>query len=229
MLLGRCAKSAIRSQNECRYCQELLSLATVITKSYRISVLDQEQMMRLLYITYSEQGYTCESCGHAINWKYALEIEEGTVKILGSDCAAALLADVDDTLLAKRLRRAARQWNTRKDTRLRDESKEQYVNRRVQEMANARAAWKAAMKLSYYPTPREIVAGIIGCAVEEMGLPDCGLLATACRYAGITPSSEEVIRVTTHLLNAFYQRIDEQYHANVIDWRDKPAYQIVKI
>ena len=186
-------------------------------------------MIKLLAIEYTEQGYTCESCGHAINWKYTVQLDTGNTKIFGSDCAASLLGRRDESLLGKRLRRAAAQWTTQKQARRDGETREHFINRRVREMANAYRAWKAALKAAYYPEPAEIIAELLHRPVEELPIAPGETYASALRHVDLHPSHEETARAIAKLLDAHCQKIDEVYGANSIDWRGKPAYQIKRI
>jgi hypothetical protein len=189
----------------------------------------EKPMARLLGIAYSEQGYTCESCGHAINWKYTVQLDAGNTKIFGSDCAASILGKRDEGVLARRLRRAASQWNTHKQTHRDGETREHYINRRVAEMANAYRAWKAAVKAAYYPEPIEIIAELLHCPAEELPIPPGETYATALRRVDLHPTQEETARAIAKLLDAHCQKIDELYAANSLDWRGKAAYSITKI
>lgn len=186
-------------------------------------------MARLLDIEYSEQGYTCESCGHAINWKYTVQLDRGDTKVFGADCAASLLRKRDESVLGRRLRRAASQWNTRKQTRRDGETREHYINRRVREMANAYRAWKAAVKAAYYPEPIEIVAELLRCPVEELPIPPGETYASALKRVDLRPTQQETSRAIAKLLDAHCQKIDDLYAANSLDWRGKAAYHITKI
>lgn len=186
-------------------------------------------MARLLGIEYSEQGYTCESCGHAINWKYTVQLERENTKVFGADCAASILGKRDESLLARRLRRAASQWNTHKQTRHDGETREGYINRRVREMANAYRAWKVAAKAAYYPEPIEIVAELLHRPIEELPIPPGETYASALKRVDLCPTQQETSLAIAKLLDAHCHKIDELYSANSLDWRGKAAYHITKI
>ena len=95
---------------------------------------------------YLETGVdSCQLCGHPIKQLYYVATADGHHKTVGSECVRGLLAD--DTrytvgLIEKRAKRAARQWKDAKPAPKDGESKGDYVNRRVAEMANALSAYR---------------------------------------------------------------------------------------
>lgn len=85
----------------------------------------------------------CDHCGHAIAQLFFIhDADTGARMTVGCDCVQHFLAP-DDLPVAekadKRLKRAASQWRKQEPPALPNETRTEYINRRVCEMANA---WK---------------------------------------------------------------------------------------
>lgn len=94
------------------------------------------------------QGSSCQHCGHGIkNVFYIRNVETGATMEVGSECVKHFVTLPDEVFSAKRrearVKRAIRQWNANKELRKPGETREEFINRRVREMANALAAFSA--------------------------------------------------------------------------------------
>lgn len=88
-----------------------------------------------------QQG--CEACGHAINARYVLrDVHSGRFLTVGSECAVSLCGQGARTMKQRR-DRAARQWLKKLPAPRPSETRDQYIDRRVGEMANAMTAYRA--------------------------------------------------------------------------------------
>lgn len=99
------------------------------------------------YIGYANYAHTCEHCGHDIAHVYTIRhIQTGVTLRVGSECVLQLL-DLNERPVFEReqarRKRAASQWRTQKPAAHEGETREQYIERRVCEMSNALAAFKA--------------------------------------------------------------------------------------
>lgn len=92
---------------------------------------------------YTEDGDSCEHCGHAI--KEVFVITNGTVTMnVGSDCVVNLVSPLERSaseLITKRMSRAASQFRKNEPAAKQGETRTEYINRRVAEMANAFKAY----------------------------------------------------------------------------------------
>lgn len=90
----------------------------------------------------NEAPTPCESCGHDIKWNYVVRLENGARQTVGSECVKPLCGETADAQrLSKRVRAAERQWKAGSPAPREGESRAEYVNRRLEEMANARHGW----------------------------------------------------------------------------------------
>jgi hypothetical protein len=113
-------------------------------------------MFKLVHAYVAEKSngayLSCDHCGHDIRNVFVIEDENRRIMKVGSDCVMMLTArteaSADVNRYQNRLERAVRQWREAKKRRdfpqpMVDETREQYINRRVGEMANALKAGKA--------------------------------------------------------------------------------------
>lgn len=88
----------------------------------------------------------CDNCGHDIRNIFTISDEQNRHMRVGSECVLLLTANTDAQIeaakITKRMERASRQWRENKPVRLDGETREQYINRRISEMANAMIAHK---------------------------------------------------------------------------------------
>jgi hypothetical protein len=84
----------------------------------------------------------CDSCGHDIKWNYCVRLENGAYMTVGSECVKAVCGlEPKNERLGKRAKAAERQWKNQKPVAQDGETREAYINRRLREMAQARAGW----------------------------------------------------------------------------------------
>lgn len=100
--------------------------------------------MKLIRVQFSKGRHSCQSCGHTpINNLYFIRTDQGTELIVGTECAEKLLGYSSATVLARYVNAAKREWKAQKPAPRENETREDYLTRRVAEKLNARKAWQA--------------------------------------------------------------------------------------
>lgn len=94
----------------------------------------------------------CEHCGREIMNRYTVQFSDGEneyAMIVGADCAKALLGEKFNTSpMEQRRKKAESEWKKQTPKPRKDETKEEYVNRRIVEKGNAYSAWLKWQKLN---------------------------------------------------------------------------------
>jgi hypothetical protein len=184
--------------------------------------------MKLLSVTIKGGLRPCQNCGHDIKEKYTVESESGETLIVGSECVKTLTGK-QGAAITKRVLRAARQWRDRKPAPLPDESREDYIERRVSEMANAMKAYEAHTLLRkqgnwlrYYNRLERTWRALCHVTREWVNtLPDGRPAAFGSRqYSAVLCYS----RVDSHAL----KHIARRHKANPFDF-NRPGWEVVKI
>jgi len=101
--------------------------------------------MRVLSV-YCQPGGSCEACGQTITWHYVMELDTGGTTVLGWVCALRLLGITgkpQEQTLKRYAGAAAREWRRGSPPPQPGEVRAAYINRRITEKMNARAAWQA--------------------------------------------------------------------------------------
>lgn len=105
------------------------------------------------FVCITQQSATCENCGHAIHNVFHIISSEGTTREVGSECVISVLSP-DQTAQAKtaerRLTRAMRQWREQKPVARPNETRDEYIARRLNEMGHAQAAFHAALSTDFF-------------------------------------------------------------------------------
>lgn len=105
---------------------------------------------------YNEHGDSCQHCGKGISNVFIIADESGSTMTVGSECVKLLtegsLTTRETGLAEKRAKRAARQWldfhkGNSAPKKLANETREQYINRRVAEMGRVGAAYRTRVAL----------------------------------------------------------------------------------
>lgn len=106
-------------------------------------------------VEHNEAGDGCENCGAGIKNIFVARSNTGATLRVGSECIQTLVSGSSSAkeivvidVLTKRLNRAISQWRKQLPSALPNETREQYINRRVAEMGNA---WKAYRALCALP------------------------------------------------------------------------------
>lgn len=114
-----------------------------------------------------EERGSCEMCGHEIRWAYIVTSSDGAMRKVGSDCIWHFVTGDERTKAeraVKRYERAKREWNTwqkfvngdlatRRELRGKaprakhGETRSEYIERRVKEMANAKKGFALALSV----------------------------------------------------------------------------------
>lgn len=114
------------------------------------AIMTTEKINWTLKNFYSDKvGTSCESCGHYIKEVFVIQSGETVLKV-GSDCVNQFLSqDAIATveLITRRMKRAATQYRKNEPAAKSGESRDEYINRRVAEMGNARAAFNHIHKM----------------------------------------------------------------------------------
>lgn len=94
---------------------------------------------------------SCGNCGHEIKQLYTIKSDSGLVLVVGCECVKHLCGK-NTFNLERRVKRAAAQWRKKTPKPRKDESRTNYINRRVAEMGNALTAyeaWQAFYRLNF--------------------------------------------------------------------------------
>jgi len=172
--------------------------------------------MQLVDIYLSDDFTSCENCGHPIKWRYV--VAEGRArKTIGSECAVALLGPVAANM-DRRAKRAAAQWRKQEPAPLAGEMREQYIGRRLVEMANAQRAHRAyAMHWVRYHSFLSYASKVNARAKRLYRLP---YQANECQYD--TPFKRSAIE------EKMMRKFERRYRANRYDFM-QPSWNIIKI
>ena len=103
------------------------------------------------FVRHYESFHTCENCGHDIKQCFVIEADNGAQMIVGSDCVESFLsADNRDAFKTyeTRRKRAESQWRKNVPEKKENETRAEYVARRIEEMGNARKAYKVWAAIS---------------------------------------------------------------------------------
>lgn len=122
--------------------------------------MDTEKSYRFLYAVQLERPTaTCQNCGHGIAQCFYIQHKETKLTIVvGCECVGHLLTDDHVQSVERnrtRLTRAAAQWRKQLPPALPNETRTEYINRRLKEMDNASKAhkdWVAACKREFIYT-----------------------------------------------------------------------------
>ena len=167
---------------------------------------------------------SCDHCGHDIRQVYVIADEAGAQMQVGSDCVRMLTARTEAYATAerweKRFSRAASQWRAAQSKPnypqpMAGESREQYINRRVHEMARGLAAGKAWH--AHYNKMFQ-ARGHIGLIYARMW--DLKVVLRAERL-GLTIERTAVIR-------RHAERHARRWNANPFDFR-RPIWELIKL
>lgn len=94
---------------------------------------------------YSEHGEHCEHCNADIKHIFVIQDEFGVKMHVGSECVKTLTNGAIVRVVAsleKIAKSAASQWRKRSPAPRRNETREEYINRRVAEMPNSHHAYR---------------------------------------------------------------------------------------
>jgi hypothetical protein len=214
-------------------------------------------MFKFLYNTYIESPApcsSCENCGHEIRDLYYLSnTDNNKVMVVGSECFKHLLAPnevVNAEKARKRMERAKRQYRENKPQRKENETKSEYISRRLCEMQNAMIAYKgyaaAFVKISLYemarrrlmeslPSPRETRFERI---FRHQTSYTLDIMNTEHGHSGSIHSCETCKRIAE--LNAAWEKLRQEeerlimrefevkYQANLFDFY-RPIWEVRKI
>lgn len=101
---------------------------------------------------YNANGHnSCYLCGHDIKREFHVQSNTGEHRVVGSECIDTLLSPDERNkveLFKRRASRAAKQWKDNLPVRRENETREQYISRRLAEMPNARRAYNAYLAKS---------------------------------------------------------------------------------
>jgi hypothetical protein len=168
---------------------------------------------------------SCESCGHDIANLYHLRAPTGETMIVGSECVKSLAESVDidfDIKIERRLNRAARQWRDNNPPRKTDETREQYINRRLSEMGNAWAGFKLCVKLDFMKV--QAVAEVEHAA--ELAALKAKITS---QYSAEFDAYVAALRsIDAEAVNKAHSAIEAATGANRFDY-NQPAYKVRKI
>lgn len=177
----------------------------------------------------------CDNCGHEIKRLYTIK-GAGQRHVVGSECVIILCgrAAVDRT--ERRAKRAATQFRKNTPPARPGETKADYVNRRVREMANAMTAYKAFLSFERGAFEHQSFK-LARRAARIWKLPhevNDRFRWVACRcqdweHNGVLLPNLCNRHLRLHQLRAHYmRRIARKYGANVYDF-DRPAWEVAKV
>lgn len=166
---------------------------------------------------------SCDHCGHDIRNIFVIEDKSGKQMKVGSDCVIQLTArtqaHTDSVRWQARIERAAAQWRDAKKKLhypqpLSGETREQYINRRINEMSRALDAGKA---WSMHYSQKFQSKGHIG---GWSWTWDMKVEQRAARM-GVKIERTQIIR--RHL-----ERYAKKFNANIFDMQ-RPIWELVKV
>ena len=166
----------------------------------------------------ASQQEGCQACGHPINARYVLSDGQGHFLTVGSECAVNLCGAVAKTIKQRR-DRAARQWLKQLPALQQKETREQYIDRRVGEMANAMVAHRAWQLFIHHEKWHQHLV--------KLHYRTESLYRLKRPFPGFPLYGHEFfepVRVMQHWIKVFEKR----YSANGFDFRRKP-WDVVKI
>lgn len=196
----------------------------------------QTQGLRAEPVTFSVVDYqeidglrACENCGHEIKRLYRIRSTGGELMTVGSECVTLLCGRI--SIINKteaRAKRAASQWRANKPERMKGESKADYVNRRLREMANAMNAHKALIQFERRDFP-QLYFSLAKRAARIFNLPH----TVNERYGYVTCKCQGDLLCHVHLLrhqfHAHYaNKLGRKYGANPYDF-NRPAWEVAKV
>ena len=158
---------------------------------------------------------SCDHCGHSIKQCYEIvETETNRQMTVGSDCVVHLTSSSIDfenkvKITEKRFKRASAQWRSQKPPKKENETRVEYINRRLVEMDNALKAAKPWIA-KFAKTSIHLMA--------RDRLSDMGIYVADSRIWGIT----------THTLTYPYERLNSE-NGHVGSSYSCPACERVKV
>lgn len=194
---------------------------------------------------HNDAGDTCEHCGHAIKETYWIkDPETGITMKVGSDCVIQLVQSPDVIKSVQRqtarYKRATRQWKAQKPPAKPDETREQYINRRVLEMGNALTAFRHSPELQYTKL-RKVAAerlaerGIVYPLSEPHYLVEGVCMEGHEKSYVVCPRCNEIERKQKSYwqaecdeLEKLRNEFDAKYQANRFDW-NRAIWDVRKI
>lgn len=189
-------------------------------------------MFRLIGATQLEiASGTCENCGHAIAQLFTIQDDETKrVMTVGCECVVHFLsgdAEMTADLLRRRMQRAATQWRKREPAPKYGETRADYINRRVAEMANALTAYKAyavAKNPDYIRRSDRFVRSFMKRNGVEK--PTDIYSAEYDRYRWLFSALSSYYQ--NRKFRSFQDRIAKKHNANPYDFR-RPIWDVRKI
>jgi len=167
------------------------------------------------------EGDTCEHCGHDIKQVYTIQAEDGTRMRVGCECVVTLTARTaactEAMVIDRRFKRACAQWRSNKPLRRDGETRGQYIERRMAEMANAKAAAQAwtAESVRYFANKRLMYGWADSFAQRvERRLRQTGAYRN--------------VDVARAIYERHVERIARRYGANPFDFM-RPMWDVAKI
>lgn len=171
---------------------------------------------------------SCDSCGHDIANLYFVTSNTSEKQIVGSECVKALIDPADVPmfeLLKKRRNRAAKQWRDNKPAHKENETREQYINRRLLEMQNVwqgyRACVEAARKDEFTNARRKAADA----NREQIRAAFEGLDRYSAAYYAAMKFQGDLLDAAN---DAIHERIEFETGSNRFDY-NQAAYRIRKI
>lgn len=176
---------------------------------------------RLVY--YNPNGRnSCGLCGHDIKREFHVMSSTGERRIVGSECINTLLSPDERpkvALFKRRVSRAERQWREKLPLARDGESREQYISRRVTEMANARRAFNASLNRTTEVTARrERMFAENKQRIQE--------LWDQRRATGSREYDELLQSIYRDAENPILSEIEATYTANRFDFAHKAAWKV---
>lgn len=170
---------------------------------------------------------SCENCGHEIKQLYTVQDESGKRLTVGSECVVHLCGRIHANL-ERRAKRASSQWRKQNPKPLKDETRVEYINRRVAEMGRAMAAYNAWTVFYKHDFVR------MADKLKRRGFKLCGIPFTEW-HGFISCACPEYVKwgrcrhfLFHDLVRHFVKRIGRKMQANPYDFH-RPVWEVRKL